>query len=239
MGKLAKCKRRKFTYRNLSDAGSFLTPVLSRIEQLQVLLNPELELGYLKGYTYYSLILHNVIVFDRCFSTLAKEGELEAAYPLIRLQADNLKVLVAEYLYPNRILPAIFGKGKELTDIQIKGKVLKQSELNTAVEDKFSGFKEIYQNYSLYVHPSEKHHLKWINKKVKDEETKMIRRAKRTIKRTPAQTDMIRLNQFIEDLLFEVYQRLLTEIKADKQKFSQYRKWETFSFTIPEEEKPA
>lgn len=235
MGKLAKCRRRKFTYRNLSDAGSFFTPVASRIEQLQILLYPDTELSYLKGFTFYSLIMHNIIGFDRCFEMLAKAGEINSAYPLIRLQADNLKVLVAEYNYPNRILPTVYGKGKELTDIQIKGKNLKQSALNDAVEELFEGYKEIYQDYSLYVHPSAKHHLKWINKGVKDEETKAIRKAKRTIKRSPAQYDMIRLNQFIEDLLFTIYQRLLAEIKKDPVKFRKYKKWEEFSFTFPDD----
>lgn len=115
--KIKKCRRRKFTYKNLPDSGSFYSGVSSRIEKIQLLLYTELELDYLEGYTYYSPILHNIITYNRCFYSLAKEGELIAAYPLIRLQAENLKVLVAESLYPNRILPAIFGKGKELTDI--------------------------------------------------------------------------------------------------------------------------
>lgn len=231
-----KCRKRKFTYRNLYDSGSFYTIVLSRVERLQILLHPETELDYLKGFTFYSLLFHNIIGYNRCFELLAKEGEINSAYPLIRLQADNLKLLVAEYLYPNRILPAIYGKGKELTDIPIKGKQLKQSDLNKAVEDMFEGYKRIYQDYSLYVHPSAKHHLKWINKKVDDDETKALRKAKRTIKRSPAQSDMIQLNQFIEDLMFEIYKRLLAEIKSDKAKFTAYKKWELFSFSCNENE---
>lgn len=141
---------------------------------------------------------------------------------------------MAEYLYPNRILSAIYDKGKELIDIAIKGTQLRQSELNQAVEDKFEGHKRIYQEYSLYVHTSAKHHLKCINDLADDNETKAIRRARRTIKRSPAKSDMILLNQYMEDVMLEVYQRLITTLKVDKTKLKQYKEWEQFSFIIEE-----
>jgi hypothetical protein len=228
--KIQKCHRRRFTYRNLYDSGSFYTPVVSRVEKLQILLYPESELSYLKSYTYCSLLFYNIIGYNRCFQLLAKAGELSSAYPLIRLQADNLKILVAEYMYPNKILSSLYDKGKELTDIKIKGEQLKASEINDAVEEMFTGYKEIYQKYSLYIHPSEKHNLRWLNRSNKDEEA-LMRKAKRTIKRSPAQSDMILVNQFIEDLMINLYTKLLAEIRADKEKFKAYRKWEQFSFS--------
>ena len=107
--------RVRFTYQELTDTGKGYAPLCDKLLYVLKRSNPDIELEYLKGYTYFSVLCHSVIAFDKCFWQLAKNGEVIAAYPLIRLQADTLRVLIAEYLYPNRVLDSIYNKARGLT----------------------------------------------------------------------------------------------------------------------------
>ena len=81
------------------------------------------------GWNYYDSILDNVKDLNRCFLKLIKENEYNAALPLIRLQMDNLCVMYAEYLYPEKILLPILENGKELGRIKIDGDYIRAKAL--------------------------------------------------------------------------------------------------------------
>lgn len=195
--------RVRFTYQELADAGKVYAPLCDKLLYVLKRSNPDIELEYLKGYTYFSVLCHSVIAYDRCFWQLAKAGEVIAAYPLIRLQADTLRVLIAEYLYPNRVLDSIYSKGRDLNQIKINGEKLSPAVIMDKANELFSRFKEIYQRYNQFAHPSIKHNLSWLNKKfTKDDmEAREMRRAHKTIKRTVGEWDMMYLNQCIIHIL--------------------------------------
>lgn len=200
----------RFTYRDLYDSGSIYAPILDVLNELIIKLNPEQELDYMKGYTNYSVLLHNVIAYNRCFWQLAKAGEVYTAYPLIRLQADNVRVLVTEYLYPNQILSAVYDNGKELNQIKAEqGKTLSNFELNEKTKSLYTRFLDIVHLYNQFAHPSKKHNLSWFNKQNKNEEAREMRRAHKTIKRTVGEWDMVYLNQCIIHTLLLIKDRTI------------------------------
>lgn len=177
-------------------------------------LNLTLELTYYKCMTdylpwmsYFDTLIHNINAYNRCFYDLAKRGEIVAAYPLVRLVADNLKIMVAEYLYPEQILPNIFEKGRELNQIRINGEKLKPSEINDKIKELYPEYSEIYTTYSSYVHPSKEGNI--LAKVYGDdiEAQKEIQHSLRTIKRTKAEWDLVKLNRFITDIIWRIIER--------------------------------
>lgn len=203
----------RFTFRELYDSGSMYAPLVEEVNELLIKLNPELELDYMKGYTNYSVLIHNVIAYNRCFWQLATAGEVYTAYPLIRLQADNVRLLVAEYLYPNKVLSATYDSGKDLNQIKAEqGITLSNAELNEKIGTLFVRFREIVKLYNQYAHPSKKHNLSWFNKSNKDEEAKEMRKAHRTIKRTVGEWDMVYLNRCIVHTLFLIKDRAIKSL---------------------------
>lgn len=156
--------------------------------------------------------------YNRCFYKLIKDKELFTAYPLIRLQADNLRYIVAEYYYPDKILPNIYGRGRELNQIEIDGKQLKQSDINNLVEGLFTGYKKIWKKYSHYVHPSIHHaYYKCISENYKPVEPE---------DNTPslAERDMVFINQCIVDTMLMIMDRCKS--KLDKEQKKQYKEIE-------------
>lgn len=147
-------KRRKFQYWYLADSGSFFCYYADALNITVELTTPNCMTDYLPSYTYYDTLIFNINAYNRCFYDLAKRGEIVAAYPLVRLVADNFKIMVAEYLYPDKILPKIIGEGKELNQIRVKGEKLKDSDVNKAISELFPEYPEIYKQYSHYIHPS-------------------------------------------------------------------------------------
>lgn len=162
---------------------------------------------YLPWMSYFDTLIHNINAYNRCFYDLAKRGEIVAAYPLVRLVADNLKIMVAEYLYPEQILPNIFEKGRELNQIKVNGEKLKPSEINNKIKELYPEYSEIYTTYSSYVHPSKEGNI--LAKVYGDdiEAQKEIQHSLRTIKRTKAEWDLVKLNRFITDIIWRIIER--------------------------------
>lgn len=179
---------------------------------------------YLPGYSYFDTLIHNINAYNRCFYDLAKRGEIVAAYPLVRLVADNLKIMVAEYLYPEQILPNIFEKGRELNQIRINGEKLKPSEINDKIKELYPEYPEIYTTYSSYVHPSKEGNI--LAKVYGDdiEAQKEIQHSLRTIKRTKAEWDLVKLNRFITDIIWRIIERNKAIIKENPELKKRY--WE-------------
>lgn len=194
-------------------------------------LNLTLELTYYKCMTdylpwmsYFDTLIHNINAYNRCFYDLAKRGEIVAAYPLVRLVADNLKIMVAEYLYPEKILPSIFENGRELNQIKVNGGKLKPSEINDKIKELYPEYPEIYTTYSSYVHPSKEGNI--LAKVFGDdiEVQKEVKHSLKTIKRTRAEWDLVKLNRFITDIIWRIIERNKAIIKENPELKARY--WE-------------
>ena len=179
---------------------------------------------YLPGYSYFDTLIHNINAYNRCFYDLAKRGEIVAAYPLVRLVADNLKIMVAEYLYPEKILPNIFENGRELNQIKVNGEKLKPSEINDKIKELYPEYPEIYTTYSSYVHPSKEGNI--LAKVFGDdiEIQKEVKHSLKTIKRTKAEWDLVKLNKFITDIIWRIIERNKAIIKENPELKKRY--WE-------------
>lgn len=179
---------------------------------------------YLPWMSYFDTLIHNINAYNRCFYDLAKRGEIVAAYPLVRLVADNLKIMVAEYFYPEQILPNIFEKGRELNQIRINGEKLKPSEINDKIKELYPEYSEIYTTYSSYVHPSKEGNI--LAKVFGDdiEVQKEIQHSLKTIKRTKAEWDLVKLNRFITDIIWRIIERNKAIIKENPELKARY--WE-------------
>lgn len=179
---------------------------------------------YLPWMSYFDTLIHNINAYNRCFYDLAKRGEIVAAYPLVRLVADNLKIMVAEYLYPEKILPSIFENGRELNQIKVNGEKLKPSEINDKIKELYPEYSEIYTTYSSYVHPSKEGNI--LAKVYGDdiEAQKEVKHSLRTIKRTKAEWDLVKLNRFITDIIWRIIERNKAIIKENPELKARY--WE-------------
>lgn len=179
---------------------------------------------YLPWMSYFDTLIHNINAYNRCFYDLAKRGEIVAAYPLVRLVADNLKIMVAEYLYPEKILPSIFENGRELNQIKVNGEKLKPSEINDKIKELYPEYSEIYTTYSSYVHPSKEGNI--LAKVYGDdiEAQKEVKHSLRTIKRTKAEWDLVKLNRFITDIIWRIIERNKAIIKENLELKARY--WE-------------
>lgn len=179
---------------------------------------------YLPWMSYFDTLIHNINAYNRCFYDLAKRGEIVAAYPLVRLVADNLKIMVAEYLYPEKILPSIFENGRELNQIKVNGEKLKPSEINDKIKELYPEYPEIYTTYSSYVHPSKEGNI--LAKVYGDdiEAQKEVKHSLRTIKRTKAEWDLVKLNRFITDIIWRIIERNKAIIKENPELKARY--WE-------------
>lgn len=200
-------KQRTFTFRYLEDSGSIYSRYCDYLNLTLELTYHKCMTDYLPEYSYFDTLIHNINAYNRCFFDLAKRGEIVAAYPLIRLVADNLKIMVAEYLYPEKILPKIFENGRELNQITVNGAKLKPSDISKEVEKLYPEYTEIYATYSSYVHPSKEGNI--LAKVFGDdiEVAKEVKHSLRTIKRTKAEWDLVKLNRFITDIIFRIIER--------------------------------
>lgn len=200
-------KQHKFIFRYLEDSGSIYSRYMDYLNLTLELTYYKCMADYLPGYSYFDTLIHNINAYNRCFYDLAKRGEIVAAYPLVRLVADNLKIMVAEYLYPEKILPSIFENGRELNQIKVNGEKLKPSEINDKIKELYPEYPEIYTTYSSYVHPSKEGNI--LAKVFGDdiEMQKEVKHSLKTIKRTKAEWDLVKLNRFITDIIWRIIER--------------------------------
>jgi len=172
------------------------------------------------GWNYYDSILDNVKALNRCFQKLIKESEYSAALPLLRLQMDNLCVIYAESIYPEKVLPYILEKGRNLGQIKINGEYLKASVLLDKLDSQYNKLKEIWSESCGYVHPSKareeasKTHIykKEIRRYVKD-----VAKEKKYL------LQMVFINQVILDILNSELNSYIFKLK-EKGTYKEYYK---------------
>lgn len=219
--------RKKFTYSLLPDSSPIYNPIEGYLYYLWGMgtMEENSRLTYWSGYSFYDMMVSTVITYNSSFYKLAKLGDICSAYPMIRLQADNLRYLVAEYLYPDKVLTSIYSKGKELTDIRIDGEKLKASFISDKTEELYPGFRRIYKEYSCYIHPSINHHwgkLAALNE-LEPENALAVKHSQRTIKRTPAEKDMVFINQCIIDTLLLIAEQRKEILKQYPNKWKEWK----------------
>ena len=162
------------------------------------------------GWNYYDSILENVTALNRCFHKLIKEGEYSAALPLLRLQMDNLCVIYAESVYPEKVLPYILEKGRNLGQIKIDGEYLKASVLLDKLDSQYNKLKEIWSESCGYVHPSkarEEASKTHIYKKETRRYVKDVKKEKKYL------LQMVFINQVILEVLNADLNNYLTKLK--------------------------
>lgn len=95
----------------------------------------------------------SVVCNNDGFVTLWEAEQYAAAMTFIRLQAELLIYLYAELLHPERVIYKVFEEYKRLSEIRIKGKPLKQSDIREQLKLTFPEFERIWDSYHSFIHP--------------------------------------------------------------------------------------
>ena len=172
------------------------------------------------GWNYYDSILDNVKDLNRCFIKLIKENEYNAALPLIRLQMDNLCVMYAEYLYPEKILLPILENGKELGRIKIDGDYIRAKALVDKLATQYEPLTTIWMDSCCYVHPSKKREEASISTITNPQTGYCIKDRQKEKKYLK---DMVLINQVILDVLNIQLDFYIIKLK-EKGTYKDYRK---------------
>lgn len=88
------------------------------------------------------------------FLTLWNSNQRTPALAFVRVVAEHLIYLYAEYLYPERVMKAVYDDYKELDRIRIYGEKIKPREVRDSIESDYKGFSEIWKEYHNFIHPS-------------------------------------------------------------------------------------
>lgn len=172
------------------------------------------------GWNYYDSILENVTALNRCFHKLIKEGEYSAALPLLRLQMDNLCVIYAESVYPEKVLPYILEKGRNLGQIKIDGEYLKAGVLLDKLDVNYNKLKVIWSEACGYVHPSKAREEASKTHIYKPEKHRYIKDVKKEKKYL---LQMVFINQVILDILNSELNSYIFKLK-EKGTYKEYYK---------------
>ena len=76
------------------------------------------------------------------------------ALTFVRILAESLVYLYAEYLYPEKVLEKIYINHKELCDVKIKGEKIKPADIRVKVIESYPDFERIWKKYHYFIHPS-------------------------------------------------------------------------------------
>ncbi|MBD5252333.1 MAG: hypothetical protein HDS49_04830 [Bacteroides sp.] len=91
---------------------------------------------------------------NNAFLTLWNSNQRTPALAFIRVVAEHLIYLYAEYLYPNRVMSGVYDKGKELDRIKANGEKIKPKDIRDKIEAYYKGFNAIWDRYHYYIHIS-------------------------------------------------------------------------------------
>lgn len=96
----------------------------------------------------------SLIASNNAFLTLWNNQQRTTALAFVRVVAEHLIYLYAEYLYPERVMKAVYDECKELDKIRIYGEKIKPREVRDSIESDYKGFSEIWSEYHNFIHPS-------------------------------------------------------------------------------------
>ena len=215
--------KKRFTYKDLEDSSAYYYPIFLAIFYANCKLyktseqkppldtdNPRSSIqNYLNlGLDDFYNISDTINIYNRCFIELLSKADALVAFPLIRLQLDNLTAIFAETLHPFQILHKLYDGGKKLEKIKIKGNHIVPSELRKELDEKFgSTIDDLYKKYSYFIHPSKSQKEVDMGSYYSNKEDKYV--ASKKDVRMYAK-DMVYVNQIIGNVLLEH----LEDIKA-------------------------
>lgn len=102
--------------------------------------------------------------FNSSFVFLLKNGHINPALALLRVQIENLTAIYAETVHPFQILYKLFSKNNfQMGNVKTKGEYLAPNTIRKTIDSKFgTNIYELYKKYSGYIHPS-KVQQEWAN----------------------------------------------------------------------------
>lgn len=216
--------RKKFYTKDLPESGYYFHPIFEAIFYANVKLykcseqkpplntkNPRCSIqNWLNcGFDDFIEIESSLFAYNRCFAKLLKMGEIKVAFPLIRLQVENLAVIYAETLHPFKVLYTIFHSSKTLGNDTIIGIKFNKGDLLKEIDAKFdTNTYEIYKKYSNFVHPSKEQGNVAMNWRMYDGEITVNRKELRQYSK-----DMVVINQTIGNILLEHLDNINSKIQ--------------------------
>lgn len=139
----------------------------------------------------------SVIAKNNAFLTLWYHNQKTEALAFVRIVSEHLVYLYAEYLYPNRVMSGLYDKYKELDRIKANGEKIKPREIREQLAADYKGFSDIWDKYHYFIHPS---YLQGSLLSAEGANESGI-------------ADMIKLNNWILDVLTKIKGRYKRELK--------------------------
>lgn len=158
----------------------------------------------------------NITTFNNYFHKILCEGEVLVAFPLIRMQIDNLCVIYLETIYPFEILYRVIEKEMELSSIKRNQKYINLAKVRQDIDAEFgTNISELYKIYSGFIHPSyDQHRAKM--KTHYSYKTDAFVATKKDVKMYAQ--DMVAVNQVLTNILHKHINKLKELNKTNKLK---------------------
>lgn len=221
--------KKRFTYKDLEDSSAYYYPIFLAIfyANWKYYKGNEFESGKLvvdensntyrilktlsSGFDDFCYISDTINIYNRCFIELLSKADALVAFPLIRLQLDNLTAIFAETLHPFQILHKLYDGGKKLEKIKIKGSHIVPSEIRKELDEKFgSTIDDLYKKYSYFIHPSKSQKEVDMGSYYSNKEDKYV--ASKKDVRMYAK-DMVYVNQIIGNVLLAHLEDIKSQTK--------------------------
>lgn len=117
------------------------------IANLKYILKDEMKVEYVPFQS-------SVIANNDAFLTLWNSTHRTASLAFVRIISEHLVYLYAEYLYPERVISKVYLNYKELNNCKVNGDKIKPSEIREQLAKAYSGFSSIWDSYHYFIHPS-------------------------------------------------------------------------------------
>ena len=218
--------KKRFTYKDLEDSSTYYYPIFGAIFYANCKLyktseqkppqdtdNPRSSIqNYLNlGLDDFYNISDTINIYNRCFIELLSKADALIAFPLIRLQLENLTAIYAETRHPFQILHKLFDLGRNLGEIKIKGSYIVPSNLRKEIDAKYgTTIGELYKKYSGFIHPSKSQKEVDMGSYYSNKEDKYV--ASKKDVRMYAK-DMVYVNQIIGNVLLAHLEDIKNKIK--------------------------
>lgn len=218
--------KKRFTYKDLEDSSTYYYPIFGAIFYANCKLyktseqkppldtdNPRSSIqNYLNlGLDDFYNISDTINIYNRCFIELLSKADDLVAFPLIRLQLENLTAIYAETLHPFQILHKLFDLGRNLGEIKIKGSYIVPSNLRKGIDTRYgTTIGELYKKYSGFIHPSKSQTEVDMGSYYSNKEDRCV--ASKKDVRMYAK-DMVYVNQIIGNVLLAHLEDIKSKIK--------------------------
>lgn len=218
--------KKRFTYKDLEDSSTYYYPIFGAIFSANCKLyktseqkppldtdNPRSSIkNYLNlGEDDFYNISDTINIYNRCFIELLSNADALVAFPLIRLQLENLTAIFAETLYPFQIIHKLFDLGRNLGEVKIKSSYIVPSNLRREIDANYgTTIGDLYKDYSGFINPSKSQMEVDINSYYSYKEDSYVA-SKKDVKKYAK--DMVYVNQIIGNVLLVHLEDIKSKIK--------------------------